>query len=154
MLACTTRRVRRRVRHDDYDIDEEYDGGDGDENDDEMVTVQHQHVKQADKRSDASTVTCNQWLRAWVLHEGSLASAKSTRTTPTVTGTTEPVVFSCAIVLFTARQHDTSENDCATIIYNCGSGRCFRELRVTPHAYVPLTRTDRQKTKFRANGSG
>ena len=57
MLACTTRRVRRRVRHDDYDIDEEYDGGDGDEND-EMVTVQLRQVKRADKRSDASTVTC------------------------------------------------------------------------------------------------
>ena len=41
-----------------------------------MVTVQLRHVKQADKRSDASTVTCN-------LHEGSLACAESTRTTPT-----------------------------------------------------------------------
>ena len=93
-----------------------------------MVTVQLRHVKRANKRSDASTVTCNQWLRAWVLHEGSFASVKSTRTTPTVVGTTEPIVFSSAIGLFSARQHDPSENDCATIIYNCGSGRCFREL--------------------------
>jgi len=41
MLACTTRQVRRWVRREDYHIDEEFDGGDGD-----------------DENGDGATPTC------------------------------------------------------------------------------------------------